>query len=214
MIEVKICGLTTPTDAAAASAAGADYLGMILAGAGGPRMLDIEAALEVRSAMGTGRAVGVFGRVGIAEVASYAERLRLDVIQLHGNPTPQDIVNVAGSTGLPVWGVCRISGAVIPPAFNQLLQVAHAVVLDAASPNGLGGTGTVLEWESLSAALVGREGRLVLAGGLRPANVRDAIRWIGPDVVDVSSGVERAPGRKDHDLMRSFVAAARSGGSA
>jgi phosphoribosylanthranilate isomerase len=109
-----------------------------------------------------------------------------------------------------VWAAIRIAGAHIPPDAEELFDRADAVVLDARSEKRLGGTGMALPWDDIASDLARDRGSaaVVLAGGLKPDNVATAIRTLAPDVVDVSSGVERSAGVKDPWLMREFYAAA------
>lgn len=212
---VKFCGLTRAEDARHAAALGADYLGVIFAG--GPRLVSPERAAELFAyAAAVGKRVGVFGTQPEEEVARTAAEAGLDVAQLHGDPDAAAVERLRRSWSGRVWAVVRVEGTRLDAgALATLLSVADAVVLDAKVAGRLGGTGTALEWDALRAgveearALARGGGRLVLAGGLTPENVGRAVRDLAPDVVDVSSGVERAPGVKDHERMRAFLDAAR-----
>jgi len=210
---VKFCGLTQPEDARAAAEAGAAYAGVIFAG--GPRLVSPARAAEVLDAAGpTVRRVGVFGAVAAEEIAETAGVCRLDVVQLHGDPTTAAVDAMRRAFAGQVWAVLRVSGETLPPAAASLFAAADGVVLDAHAPGALGGTGVSLAWAALHdevdrARAVGGA-LLVLAGGLRAANVGLAVRALAPDVVDVSSGVERAPGIKDPTLLRDFANAVRS----
>ena len=207
MAELKYCGLTRPGDAAFAGELGAAYLGVIFAG--GPRMLSVERAAEVLDGCTTeAQRVGVFGAVGADEIGRTARAARLDVVQLHGDPTPADVAGVRTATAARVWAVVRVTDA-LPPEVDELFATADAVLIDARVPGSLGGNGVPVEWGALRSQLVARRGsgRVVLAGGLTPDNVARAVATLGPDVVDVSSGVESAPGIKDHARMRAFAAA-------
>ena len=207
MAEIKFCGLTRASDAKVAGALGAAYLGVIFAG--GPRMLDARRAAEVLDGSESdARRVGVFGRVNVAEIARTVAAARLDIAQLHGDPTPSEIVAVHAETGAKVWAVVRVTDA-LPDGVDDLLAVADAILIDARVEGSLGGNGVAVDWAALRAGLAGRRGagRIVLAGGLRPENVGTALATLHPDVVDVSSGVESAPGIKDHARMRAFAAA-------
>jgi phosphoribosylanthranilate isomerase len=211
MIEVKFCGMTRRDDAREAVRIGASYLGVILAG--GPRMLSPETARDVvRDAGGATRRVGVFGASSPEEIAATAKLIGLDVVQLHADPDEEMVRSVRRVAGLPVWAALRIRGAVIPDSAKGLFAEADAVVLDARVDGVLGGTGVALPWGDLASRLAPLRGsaRLVLAGGLTAANVAEAVEALEPNVVDVSSGVESAPGVKDHQLMRAFLGAARS----
>jgi phosphoribosylanthranilate isomerase len=219
---VKFCGLTRAQDAAEGARLGARYLGAIFAG--GPRLVAPEAAARLFSAgRASGalawrtlpRCVGVLGAQTVDEIASIADVAGLDVVQLHADPSPDDVARVREATGREVWAVLRVEGTSLPAMAAELFESADAVVLDAKVPGRLGGTGVALDWEALADATraVRATTRLVLAGGLTPTNVRDAACALRPDVVDVSSGVEEAPGLKDHQLMRAFAAGAASAGS-
>ncbi|MDX2183802.1 MAG: phosphoribosylanthranilate isomerase [Gemmatimonadaceae bacterium] len=208
MTRIKICGLTRELDVVAAVEAGAAYVGMIFAG--GPREIGVEQAAAVgRKAVGQAQRVGVFGAQRVEEIARIAEAASLDVIQLHADPTPVDVRAVRVATARPVWGVLRVSGNRLPVGAPALAEAADAVVLDPKVEGQLGGSGQALAWSELSEEVdaLRRLTMVVLAGGLRPENVEDAIRALRPDVVDVSSGVESAPGIKDHERVRAFARA-------
>lgn len=211
--EVKICGLTRSIDAEFADAAGASYLGVIFAG--GPRErspADARAVLSGRRA----RKVGVFASQSAAEISEIATLVGLDVVQLHGEADVDRIADVRAATGLEVWAVVRTSTGMLTDEHEALADAADALVVDALVPGQLGGTGVALPWlelgESLDAMASGH--RIVLAGGLTPSNVAEAIDYVSPMVVDVSSGVESSPGIKDQKLVRAFIAAARTSGAA
>jgi len=212
-VEIKFCGLTRPTDAGLAASLGAAYVGAIFAG--GPRSITPERAAEVFAAAaaaagaagGAARRVGVFGATPPAEVAHAARAALLDVIQLHDDPTAERAASVRSECGLPVWAVVRVASGSARARFAELDEVADAIVLDAFVPGRLGGTGTAFDWEEAAGWARPRRARLVVAGGLGAHNVSEAIHRLSPHVVDVSSGVESAPGIKDHERMRAFVQA-------
>ncbi|MDQ2665393.1 MAG: phosphoribosylanthranilate isomerase [Gemmatimonadota bacterium] len=211
--EVKICGLTRSIDAEFADAAGASYLGVIFAG--GPRERspeDARATLTGRRA----RKVGVFAAQSAVQISGIATLVGLDVIQLHGVADAAHVAEVRAATGLEVWAVVRTSTGVLTAADEHIADAADALVVDTLVQGQLGGTGVVLPWmelgESLDAMASGH--RIVLAGGLTAVNVGEAIDYVSPMVVDVSSGVESSPGIKDQKLVRAFIAAARASGAA
>jgi phosphoribosylanthranilate isomerase len=209
--EVKFCGLMRPEDAAHAGALGARYLGVIFAG--GPRRLTATRAREVLDGCRSDALrVGVFAAESAGKITETAEEARLDIVQLHGDPTPQDVERVRRATGAQVWAVMRVVDE-LPPSAAELLASADALLVDAKVSGSLGGTGVAVEWDAIAGQLAAIRGggRVVLAGGLVPENVAHAIEVLRPDVVDVSSGVESAPGIKDHARMRAFAAAATGG---
>ncbi len=212
-VELKFCGMMRETDVAHAVSLGSAYVGVIFAES--PRRLDPAAARVVLTpGRGRAKAAGVFGPASVETIASVAAEAALDVVQLHGDPTPAMIDQMRLVFGGEVWAVIRIAGSDLPADAAALIAVADAVVLDAKVPGRLGGTGTAFDWEGVATAL-DRErdrGRIVLAGGLNPENVSHAVRIVAPDIVDVSSGVESAPGIKDHARMRAFGDAVRRPG--
>lgn len=211
---VKICGLARIGDAEHAESAAAGYLGAILAS--GPRLVSIpQARLVLGPRRHTVQRVAVFGSQSLAEVLTAVEALDLDVAQLHGGCSADMIVQIRQTTGCHVWPVLRIEGRALPDDAIDLASASGAVVLDAHVVGQLGGTGVPLDWSGLvdSVCALRRSVagvHIILAGGLRPSNVEVAIRLLSPDVVDVSSGVESAPGVKDPVLVEQFVAAVRS----
>ena len=206
--DIKFCGLTRPEDAAEARDAGGRYAGVILAPSA--RRLLPESARRVLAAAGGLRRVGVFGHALAPEIAELAQTLGLDVVQLHGDPDGSLVDDVRSRFPGEVWAVVRVEGDRLPASAARLAALADAIVLDARAEGQLGGTGTRFDWEGVAASVDGWRGatRLVLAGGLTPHNVWRATSVLAPDVVDVSSGVESAPGIKDHEKMRAFARAA------
>lgn len=212
-VEVKFCGLTRDIDAAYAASLGAAYVGVIFADSS--RRLEPAAAQTVLApARGRAKAVGVFGPASAEAIADVATGVALDVLQLHGDPSPDLVKRMRSCCDAEVWAVVRIDGSQVPSTLGALREVADGVVLDAKVDGKLGGTGVAFDWEALARAMQHERagGRLIVAGGLTPANVARAIDIIAPDVVDVSSGVERAPGIKDHARMRAFTEAVRGRG--
>jgi len=209
LAKVKFCGMMRPEDAALGAEIGASYIGVVFAD--GPRRVTPTQGRKVLDAAGTAvKRVGVFGTNDAEEIARIAEEARLDIVQLHADPSISDVKALRGKFRGEVWAAIRIAGTHIPADAELLFEAADAIVLDARGGTRLGGTGQALPWNELAADLARDRGSsaVVLAGGLRPYNVISAIRTLGPDVVDVSSGVESAPGIKDPWLMREFHAAA------
>jgi phosphoribosylanthranilate isomerase len=203
--------MTRAEDACAAAALGAAYVGVIFAG--GPRRLTVESAAAVlHDVPKSVRRVGVFADASDDVIAESARRLGLGVVQLHTDCDAAAVTRIRAAFEGEIWGVLRLATARIPDIAAELFATADAVLIDARVPGKLGGTGVTLPWrelaEQLSRLRATREKRvgakLVLAGGLNAENVKEAIRLLRPEIVDVSSGVETAPGIKDHARMRAF----------
>ena len=212
-VELKFCGMTRDIDVGYAASLGAAYVGVIFAES--VRRVDpAQAAQVLATARGNAKTVGVFGPASIEDVATVAADVALDAVQLHGDPSPGVVERLRPFFGGEVWAVVRIAGAALPEHATALFNVADAVVLDAKVSGHLGGTGTSFDWESVAKTLERQRirARLVLAGGLNPENVARAVSIVAPDIVDVSSGVESAPGIKDHARMRAFSDAVRRRG--
>lgn len=204
-VEIKFCGLTRRDDANHAAALGAAYVGVIFAG--GPRMLTPDRARDVlREVPASVKRVGVFAGQSDDDIARTVDIAGLDVLQLHSEWSPERVTRLRERSGREVWPVVRVEGAALPDWIGDVFALGDATLIDAFAPGALGGTGVALPWAQLAGRLrtVRAGGRLVLAGGLKPENVGVAVAALAPDVVDVSSGVESAPGIKDHDRMRAF----------
>lgn len=210
MAEVKFCGLTRSEDARIVAELGAAYAGVIFAG--GPRLLDPARARSVFEGLAGSRTrrAGVFGAQTVDEVVRTADEVALDVVQLHSGATVDRLLELHQRFRGEVWAVVPVGTAGVGD-LSSLLPHADAVVLDTSVGGRSGGSGRSFDWRATAEELrPNRRGmRLVVAGGLTPANVAGAIAVLAPDVVDVSSGVEVSPGIKDPALMRAFAAAAR-----
>lgn len=209
---IKFCGLTRAEDVALAEQLGASYLGGIRAG--GPRLLSSQQWGEVLGPARDGALrIAVVGTMTTTALVREAEQLGADIIQWHGDPSPSNVQSVL-QAGVRVWPVLRVEGTRLPAEAWSLSEGVEALVLDAKVTGQLGGTGVALDWTALSADIATWRTenpgvQLVLAGGLTASNVGQAITLLRPDVVDVSSGVERAPGIKDPERMRAFAHAVR-----
>ncbi|HUH13463.1 MAG TPA: phosphoribosylanthranilate isomerase [Longimicrobiales bacterium] len=209
---VKICGLCRAEDAAEAAAAGAHYVGVILA-SGRTRSRDVDAAAAIYAAAPGLVRVGVFVDADAATMLAAAERLELNVLQLHGAETLETAADLR-QRGLGVWKALRPrSGEEFRAGVERWRDAADALLVDGWSAAAEGGTGTRFDWDAVAPlrALVPPTLGLVMAGGLEPGNVAGGIAALRPDIVDVSSGVERAPGEKDPARVRAFIAAVRGG---
>jgi phosphoribosylanthranilate isomerase len=209
--DIKICGLTRSVDAEYADAAGVEYLGVIFAG--GPRERTPAQARDTLAGR-RARKVGVFADQAEDAIAAIAETVGLHVIQLHSGADPERVERVRAATGKEVWAVVRTADGILGDEVAELCDAADALLIDAHVPGTLGGSGVQVPWDRLGESLdaLDYHPRIVLAGGLTPDNVAEAIDLVAPNVVDVSSGVESSAGVKDHARIRAFVAAVRSAG--
>ncbi len=197
MVRVKICGITNPDDALMAVEAGADALGFVFF-PGSPRCVSPELAEAIiRSLPPFVQTVGLFVNEGVETVNLVADRCGLDLVQLHGEETP-DYCAAVRRRVVKAFRVRDESSLDELPNYR-----VAAPLLDAWSPTAHGGTGTTFNWEIAARAAASRD--IVLAGGLTPENVAGAIAAVRPYAVDVSSGVESAPGKKDAGLVSRFI---------
>lgn len=202
-VRIKICGLTNVSDALAAVDAGADALGFMFYEAS-PRHLTAEAAAKIIRRLPPFVAkVGVFVNASAGAIQRTAEACGFDTLQLHGEETPEFCREFPK---LKIVKAFRIKDAASLQALPP--YETDAWLLDSFVPGKPGGTGEKFNWEL--AAEAKESGRpVILAGGLTPENIAEAVHEVWPFGVDVSSGVESAPGRKDHARIRDFIAAVR-----
>ena len=209
-VSVKICGLSRPEHVTAAANAGAAYVGLVFFEKS-PRNISFEAA----------RALALQAPAGLAKVAlvvnaddafldALTQTVPVDVLQLHGAETPDRVAQVKASYGLTVMKAVGVADADDLVALETYAHVADQILIDAKPPKGAdlpGGNGLAFDWRLIA----GRRWPIpwMLAGGWTPGNVAEAVRLTGARQVDVSSGVESAPGQKDTDLIRAFVTAAQ-----
>jgi phosphoribosylanthranilate isomerase len=208
---IKICGINTPDALDAALSVDADFIGLVFF-AKSPRHVEapLAAALAARVA-GRAGVVGLFVDPSPEFLASVLASVRLDHIQLHGGETPEQVAAIAARHALPVWKALGIKTRADVAAADRFAGAAARVLFDAKPPAGAdlpGGNGLRIDW----AMLKGVRPALpwMLAGGLDPDNVAQAIAETGAPAVDVSSGVESAPGVKDIGRITAFCAAVRS----
>ena len=202
MIRVKVCGITSREDAWAAVEAGADALGFILV-KGTPRYIEPEAAAAIVAQMPPFVAtVGVFIDRMPEEIDRIMIASGLSLAQLHGNESP----TLCQRLRVPFVKVIRVQGEQDLEALRTYPQ-ARAFLLDTYAADRPGGTGRTFPWEIAAKAV--RQARVILSGGLTPDNVAIAVTQVRPYAVDVCSGVEASPGRKDHQKVREFIEQAR-----
>lgn len=208
-IRVKICGLTEPSAVAAAVAAGAAYLGFVFFPKS-PRNLAIAQAraLALEVPMGVAK-VALVVDADDATIAAILDQVPIDMLQLHGHESPDRVAQVRARFGLPVMKAVGIAEAADLDRLPAYEAVADQILVDAKAPKGAalpGGNGLAFDWRLIAGRKWDKP--WMLAGGLTPDNVAAAVRLTGARQVDVSSGVESAPGVKDAALIRAFVAAA------
>ena len=207
---IKICGIREPATLDAAVEARADYLGLMFY-APSPRNVALPeaAALAARCAR-RAKLVGVFVDADDATVGAAAQAAQFDAIQLHGHETPARAAQLRAEMGVPVWKVVSVASAGDVTRAEAYAGAADMILFDAKTPKGTlpGGMGLVFDWALLAAW----RGKLAwgLAGGLAPDTVAEAVRRTGAPLVDVSSGVESAPGVKDADKILAFCKSVRA----
>jgi phosphoribosylanthranilate isomerase len=203
MTLVKICGITNPGDARVAADAGADAVGFIFADS--PRCVDAEEARRISIALPANVIkVGVFVDEEPAEILRISREVGLDLAQLHGDETPEAVTAVR-EAGVKVMKALRVKSAASLDALDE--YEADLFLLDAHSARARGGTGERFDWR-VAKSLKGRD-NIVVSGGLDPENVREAVEFFEPFGVDASSSLEDGPGRKNDELVRRFVLAAK-----
>ncbi|WP_138934589.1 phosphoribosylanthranilate isomerase [Roseovarius arcticus] len=209
-IRIKMCGLKTPVDVAAAAAAGAQYVGFVFF-ARSPRNVSHAAAAALALAAPDGIAkVALTVDADDAALDALTAAVPLDMLQLHGGETPVRVAEIKARYGLPVMKAIGIADADDLAQIDLYSGVADQLLIDAKPPKGAalpGGNALAFDWSLIA----GRRwtSPWMLAGGLTPGNVAEAVERTGALQLDVSSGIESAPGVKDAELMRAFVAAAR-----
>jgi len=211
---VKICGLKTPDALETAIAAGASHCGFVFFPPSPRYVLPEDAAGLARQARGKIRTVALMVDLADDEIAHIVTTVEPDMIQLHGSEPPERVAQIRSIHGRPVIKSVSVGKPGDADRASDYREAADLILFDAKPPaDGSselpGGNGLPFDWRLLNT--VSRQTPFMLSGGLTPDNVRDAIALTGAAIVDVSSGVESAPGVKDTDLIRKFVAAAKAG---
>jgi phosphoribosylanthranilate isomerase len=207
---IKICGITTPDALDAAIAARADFAGLVFFAPSPRNLAPTEAVALGERAAGRIKRVGLFVDAGDALISEAVAAAGLEILQLHGEETPQRAAQLRAQFGVAVWKVISVAGPGDVARAAAYRDAADLILFDAKTPKGTlpGGMGLAFDWSLLA----GSKGAAPwgLAGGLTPNNVAEAIRATGTPLVDTSSGVESAPGVKDPEKIAAFCWAARS----
>ncbi|MER9407453.1 phosphoribosylanthranilate isomerase [Mesorhizobium caraganae] len=210
-LDIKICGLKTDEAMAAALAGGASHVGFIFF-AKSPRYVEPAQAGRLRqAAIGKAKAVAVTVDADDAFLDEIVEKMRPDMLQLHGAETPERVAAVKARYGLPVMKVFSVSEAADLDRLKPFIGIADRFMFDAKPPKGSllpGGNGVAFDWGILAGLDAGLD--YMLSGGLNAANIGDALRSANPPAIDISSGVESAPGVKDPALIEQFFRAVRA----
>jgi phosphoribosylanthranilate isomerase len=200
MVRVKICGITNAADALAAVEAGANLLGFNFYVKSPRHISEAEAATIRRQLPKKVEAVGIFVNTASAEVGALCNSLKLNAAQLHGDESPEEVSELANR--VPVIKAFRVEPD-FPIKTLDEYSAAFAFLFDAAHTGQYGGTGRTTDWDVARRAA--KDHRIILAGGLKVENVAAAVRIVRPYGIDVASGVESKPGKKDHGRLREFI---------
>lgn len=210
-LDIKICGLKTDQAMAAALAGGASHVGFIFFPKS-PRYVEPAEAGRLReAARGKALAVAVTVDARDAFLDEIVEKLQPDMLQLHGSETPERVAELKARHGLPVMKALPLSEAADLERIKPFVGIADRFLFDAKPPKGSelpGGNGVVFDWRILAGLDAGID--YMLSGGLNAANIGDALRLANPPAIDISSGVESAPGVKDPALIEQFFRAVRA----
>ncbi|MGA2090562.1 MAG: phosphoribosylanthranilate isomerase [Endomicrobiales bacterium] len=208
MVKVKMCGVTNFADALLVTNAGADYIGFNFVKESPRKISDKLAKTIIAQLPSFVSAVGVFSNEDPLIVAKYVKKCGLKMVQLHGEETPDYCRDIRTKTGVPVIKVFRLENEQSLDALTAYVDAVEYFLLDSFVADVAGGTGVVGNWDL--AVKVREMGRpVILAGGLTPENVAEAVKKVMPFAVDVASGVERLPRRKDYDRVNQFMRKAR-----
>lgn len=207
MTRVKVCGITSREDLELVVEAGVDAIGLIVdVDVGTPREIDPDLAVELARATPPFVTTVLVTMPGAPETTvELAARIQPDVVQIHGKSTPGDLAYLSANVGGDVIK------AVSPEEAGIYETVADALLVDSLDEDGAGGTGTTHDWVRTGELVEKLSTPVVLAGGLTPENVAEAVETVRPFGVDVASGVESRPGRKDPNAVEAFVDRALAG---
>jgi phosphoribosylanthranilate isomerase len=212
--KVKICGIRTAEALEAALDGGADYVGLVFFSKS-PRNVSLtEGAALADTARGKTKTVALVVDESDALLAAIAAEVRPDLVQMHGSETPERVAEIKARHGMPIMKAIKVETADDAREALAFKGVADLILFDAKAPKGMagalpGGNAITFDWRALE-GVKSDIGHWMLAGGLTPENVAEAVRLTQAPAVDVSSGVETAPGLKSPELIRRFLRAAKT----
>jgi phosphoribosylanthranilate isomerase len=212
-LDIKICGLKTEQALDAALDGGASHVGFIFFEKSPRYIAPAEAGRLRKAALGRAKAVAVTVDADDATVDAIVGAMSPDMLQLHGHETPERVTELKARYGLPVMKAFSIREAADLAALEPYLGIADRLLFDAKPPKGAelpGGNGVPFDWRVLAALDQGID--YMLSGGLNAGNIGEALRLVSPAGIDISSGVESAPGVKDVALIEAFFRAVRAAG--
>ena len=212
-VKIKICGLSTPETLAAALSEGADFVGLVHFPKSPRYVGPVGAGALAGQARGKAKIVSLVVDAGDTLLDEVVANVRPDYLQLHGSETPERVAEIVGRWQVPVIKAVKVANAADAAAADGFRAVAALILFDAKPLPGEsaklpGGNGIAFDWHAIAGEA--EKGPFMLSGGLNAGNVAEAIRLTRAPMVDVSSGVETAPGKKDVSLIRGFISAVRA----
>jgi len=210
-VQVKICGITNPQDALWAANLGADYIGLNFSPES-PRKVSVDMAQKIAAQTPPFvKCVGVFVNPSQEEIEKVLKKVSLSALQFHGDEKREDLENIKSRFRVQIWKALRVQDEESLKAIENFSGVVDMILLDACVDGQAGGTGKTFDW-GLAQKAKGMGIPILLAGGLNPENVKDAVQIAEPDGVDAASGVEKDghPRRKDVDKMKLFISRAKT----
>ena len=208
MTAVKICGLSEPETLQAAIDAGTDFIGFVFYPSSS-RFVNVETASALAELVPPAvKKVGLVVDATDQDLLQITQNVELDMLQLHGDETPQRIEDIAGLTALPIMKAIRVRDEVDLENVSEFETVADWLLFDNKCTSAPGGTGESFDWNVLTGRTFSKP--WMLSGGLTAENIGDALSQLSPDAVDISSGVESAKGIKDPDKIKAFIEAVKT----
>jgi phosphoribosylanthranilate isomerase len=209
MVKVKICGVMSLSDAAVCANLGADFIGNIVEIPSSPRSISQESSKEILSKLSSSaKGIAVVAGKNLNEIIGAAEFIQPAFVQLHGSESLELVENVKDEVSCGVVKAIQVTGEESIAGAVEFSKVCDAILLDTPA-KGFGGSGMSHDWEISSQIVKSANCHVFLAGGLNPENVTEAVSTVSPFCVDVSSGVEIRPGKKDSEKVKKFIERAK-----